>query len=154
MQVRRYKLGEEEQLWKLYYDTTHIINGEIYSKEQVKRWAPHDKDMDEWRKRIKEKNPFVALQDKKIIGFAELEVNGHIDYFYTHHQWQGKGVGSMLYNVIEKEAISQKVPCLYADVSVSAKGFFLKQGFKVTKEQKNIICGAPAPNFKMEKKLP
>ncbi|MBU1110708.1 GNAT family N-acetyltransferase [Patescibacteria group bacterium] len=154
MQVRRYKPGEEEELWQLYHDTTHIINGEVYSKEQVERWAPHDKNMDEWKERIKKKNPFVAVEDSKIVGFAELEADGHIDYFYAHHQWQGKGVGSMLYSAIEKEAISQKIPHLYADVSVLAKEFFLKQGFKVLVEQNNIICGAPAPNFKMEKKLP
>ena len=154
MQVRRYKPGEEDQLWQLYHDTTHIINGEVYSKEQVECWAPHDKNMDEWKERIKKKNPFVAVEDGKIVGFAELEPDGHIDYFYAHHQWQGKGVGSMLYSAIEKQAISQKMSRLYADVSVVAKGFFLKQGFEVLKEQNNIICGAPAPNFKMEKKLP
>jgi hypothetical protein len=38
-------------------------------------------------------------------------------------------------------------------VSVPAKGFFLKQGFEVLEEQNNIVCGAPAPNFKMQKKL-
>lgn len=154
MQVRRYKPGEEEELWQLYHDTTHLITGEVYTKEQVNRWAPHDKNMNEWKERIKKKNPFVAVQDGKILGFAELEADGHIDYFYAHHQWQGKGVGGMLYTAIEKEAISQKIPRLYADVSVLAKGFFLKQGFKVLVEQNNIICGAPAPNFKMEKKLP
>lgn len=154
MQIRRYKPGEEEQLWQLYHDTTHIINGEVYSKEQVERWAPHDKNMDEWKERIKKKNPFVAVEDGKIVGFAELESNGHIDYFYSHHEWQGKGVGRMLYSAIETEAIRQKMSRLYADVSVVAKGFFLKQGFEVLKEQNNIICGAPAPNFKMEKKLP
>lgn len=42
MQVRRYKPGEEEEIWQLYHDTTHIINGEVYTKEQVERWAPHD----------------------------------------------------------------------------------------------------------------
>ncbi len=154
MQVRRYKPGEEEELWQLYHDTTHIINGEVYTKEQVERWAPHDKDMNEWKERIKKKNPFVAVENGEIVGFAELEPDGHIDYFYVHHKWQGKGVGSMLYNTIEEVAISQKMPHLYAEVSVPAKEFFLKQGFEILEEKNNIICGAPAPNFMMKKKLP
>ena len=153
MQVRRYKSGEEEELWQLYHDTTHIVNGKIYTKEQVERWAPHVKDMNEWKERIKKKNPFVAVENGEIVGFAELEPDGHIDYFYVHHKWQGKGVGSILYNILEEVAISQKLPHLYADVSLPAKGFFLKQGFEVLEEKNNIICGAPAPNFMMKKKL-
>jgi GNAT superfamily N-acetyltransferase len=153
MQIRRYKPGEEEELWKLYYDTTHNILGKTYTKEQIERWAPHNQDMVEWKKRLKNKKPFVIVDAHTIIGFAELEPDGHIDYFYVHHEWQGKGVGSILYNAIEEEAINQKVSHLYAEVSVPAKAFFLKQGFKVLEEMNNKICGAPAPNFKMEKKL-
>lgn len=154
MQVRRYRPGEEDELWQLYYDTTHIIIGKVYTKEQVDRWAPHNKDMDEWKERLKKKNPFVVVENDTIIGFAELEPDGHIDYFYVHHNWQGMGVGSMLYNTIEEEAINKKTPHLYAEVSVPAKEFFLKQGFKILEEKNKIICGAPAPNFIMKKKLP
>lgn len=153
MQVRRYIPGEEEELWQLYYDTTHIINGKVYTKEQVERWAPKNKDMDEWKERVKKKNPFVVVEFDTIIGFAELEHDGHIDYFYVHHKWQGKGVGSMLYIAIEEEAINPKMPQLYAEVSVPAKEFFLKQGFEVLEENNNIICGAPATNFMMQKKM-
>lgn len=59
----------------------------------------------------------------------------------------------MLYKAVEKEALHQKMPYLYAEVSLPAKGFFLKQGFGITEEKNNIICGAPAPNFMMKKKL-
>lgn len=151
MQVRRYIPGEEEEIWQLYYDTTHNIIGKVYTKEQVERWAPHNKDMDEWKERLKNKNPFVVVEDDTIIGFAELEPDGHIDYFYVHYKWQRKGVGSMLYNAIEEEAINQKIPHLFAEVNVSAKEFFLKQGFEVLEEKNNIICGAPALNFMMKK---
>ena len=60
----------------------------------------------------------------------------------------------MLYKAIEEEAIHQKMPYLYAEVSLPAKEFFLRQGFEVLEEMNNIICGAPAPNFMMKKKLP
>lgn len=153
MIVRRCNPGEEQELWKLYYDTTHIINGKYYTKDQVERWAPHDKDMSEWRKRIEIKNPFVVVEDGAILGFAELESNGHIDYFYTHHKWQGKGVGNMLYQALEEETIRQNMPYLYAEVSVPAKEFFLKKGFEILEEKNNIICGAQAKNFMMKKEL-
>lgn len=153
MKVRRYIPGEEKELWMLYHDTTHRLIGKVYTKEQVERWAPHDKDMGEWKERIIKNNPFVIVEEDTIIGFAELEPDGHIDYFYVHRKCQGKGVGSMLYNAIEAEAIKQKMLHLYAEVSVPAKEFFLKQGFEVKEEKNNIICGAPAPNFIMKKML-
>lgn len=153
MFVRRYNPGEEQELWRLYYNTTHFVNGKYYTKDQVERWAPHDKDMDEWKKRIETKNPFVVVEDGVILGFGELEPNGHIDYFYVHYQWQGKGVGSALYEAIEKEAIKEKMSYLHAEVSLAAKEFFLKKGFKILEEKNNIVCGAPAPNFMMKKEL-
>lgn len=109
--------------------------------------------MEEWKERIENKKPFIAIENNKIVGFAELEDDGHIDYFYSHHEWQGKGVGSALYNVIEKEALLRKIPHLYAEVSLSAKDFFLRKGFKILEEKNAIICGAPAPNFIMKKEL-
>ncbi len=45
MYVRRFNQVEEEELWQLYYNTTHIINGKDYTKEQVERWAPYDKNI-------------------------------------------------------------------------------------------------------------
>lgn len=152
-EVRRYAPGEEKELWQLYYDTTHLINGKFYTKEQVERWAPSDIDMKEWNARIQAKNPFVALDGGHIVGFGELEADGHIDYFYVHHKYQRKGVGGTLYGVIEKEALNQKIPLLFADVSMMAKEFFLRQGFEILEERNNIVCGAPAPNFKMQKEL-
>ena len=151
MHIRTYQSGEEEELWQLYYNTTHIINWKIYTKEQVERWAPHTKNMEEWRERISKKKPFVAVENNKIVGFAELENDGHIDYFYVHHEWQGKGIGKVLYNTIEKEAKNRKIPYLYAEVSLSAKSFFLNQEFEILEEKNNIICGAPAKNFIMKK---
>lgn len=32
----------------------------------------------------------------QIVGFAEFEPNGHIDCFYCHHEWIGKGIISAL----------------------------------------------------------
>jgi len=50
----------------------------------------------DWKESVRQRNPFVVEHEGKIIGFAELEANGHIDGFYCHHQWQRKGVGKLL----------------------------------------------------------
>jgi hypothetical protein len=40
---------------------------------------------------------------------------------------------------------------LRAAVSVTAKPFFVKMGFRVVTEQRNVVCGVVAPNSIMEK---
>jgi len=116
-----------------------------------RRYAPAD--MPQWTERIRAKNPFVAEHGGQILGFAELEPDGHIDYFYCHHAHQRQGVGRMLYAAIEAEATRLQIPCLHAAVSTNAKAFFLRMGFEVVKEQRNIVCGVVAPNSIMRKLL-
>ena len=67
----------------------------------------------------------------KILGFAELEDDGHIDYFYCDHEHQRRGVGSRLYEAIEKEARRRAIQRLHAAVSVTAKAFFFGWGSRL-----------------------
>ena len=90
--------------------------------------------MEEWRERLKSKNPYVAVIDQKIVGFAELEADGHIDYFYCHQAYQAQGIGTALLKTLESEARKKELGSLYAEVSVTAYPFFRAKGFLVTKE--------------------
>lgn len=153
MKIRKYKLGEEEEIWNIFFNTTHHIVGRDYTKKQVAKWAPEDKNKDEWQQRLKEKQPFVAEENGQLVGFAELEPNGHIDLFYTHHEWIGKGVGKALYLQLEKEAINANLKEIFAEVSLTALEFFKSRGLKVIEEQENLVCGEPAKRYIMKKDL-
>ena len=152
-EITRYKPREEAALYTLYRETTHRINGQDYTPEQCERWAPLNRDMTEWALRIQSRNPFVARKDGQIVGFGELEPSGHIDYFYVHYDWQRHGVGTALYRVIEEEARRQHLPELHLESSVTAKPFFIRMGFQIQEKRENMICGAPAPQFLMKKRL-
>ena len=62
-----------------------------------------------------------------IIGFAELESNGHIVCFYCHYRCQGKGVGKQIYRALETQAKKLNLARLYTESSITAKPFFIKQ---------------------------
>ncbi len=152
--VTRCLHGDEPLLWQLYFDTTRLINSRDYTPAQCQRWAPVSKDMEEWSVRIRSGNPFVVRDECEILGFAELEDNGHIDYFYVHHKWQRKGVGRMLYAALEDEALRLKILLLYTESSITALPFFLSRGFVITRMEENIICDAPARRYLIRKLLP
>ena len=153
MVIRRYKRGEESAVWKVYFAATRESVARDYHADLIARWAPHDQDMSQWADRLAQKNPFVAIVNEEIVGMAEIEPDGFIDYFYVHPRWQSRGIGKALLVNLESEAAKLGVNVISADVSITAKAFFLSRGFRVTEAKSNFILGHPAPNFRMEKAL-
>ncbi|MES9818588.1 MAG: GNAT family N-acetyltransferase [Candidatus Thiodiazotropha sp.] len=153
MKVRRYTKGEEQVLWALLYDTVHKVNSKDFTQAQIEAWAPSQWDLSQWRKRLIKTNPFVAEDNNQLVGFAELESNGHIDCFYCAHNWQGKGVGSALLKAIEHEATKLGISRLFAEASITAKGFFEKKGFSVEGEQTVSQRGEQFTNYAVAKRI-
>jgi putative acetyltransferase len=154
MRLRKYRPQDVSELANIYYHTIHNINTHDYSKEQINAWAPEScLELEGWKKKWEKLPPIVATIDNQIVGFAEFEDDGHIDCFYVHHQFQSKGVGSALMKEIEQQALQKNISKIFAEVSITAKPFFLSKGFRVTKEQLKKIRGADLKNFVMEKNL-
>lgn len=102
---------------------------------------------------MSETNPFVAEENNQLVGFAELAANGHIDCFYCAHDWQRKGVGSALLQAVEHEASKQGISRIFAEASISAKGFFEKKGFSVEGEHMVSLRGAPFVSYLVAKRI-
>ncbi|WP_419902242.1 GNAT family N-acetyltransferase [Kiloniella sp.] len=153
MRIRNYTLDDGPVLLKLFHDTVRNINIRDYTQNQVEVWAPGNFDLVRWSNRVKNYKIFVAEDDKGIAGFAELDTNGYIDCFYVHHERQGQGVGKMLIASIEKEALDQNTPLLFADVSITARTFFERFEFTTIQEQEIERKGETLTNFRMEKRL-
>lgn len=153
IEIRRYKPGEEGVVWSVYFAATRESIARDYHPDLIERWAPHNQDMNKWAARLAQKNPFVAVMNGQIVGMAEIEADGFVDYFYVHPRWQGKGIGKALLATVESESARAGAKVIFANVSVTAKSFFLSRGFTVTEVKSNVILGHPAPNFRMQKRL-
>ena len=153
MEIRRYNRGEESALWNVYFAATHESIARDYHADLIDRWAPLNQDMSQWAARLGRKNPFVAVVDEEIVGMAEVEPDGFIDFFYVHPGWQNRGIGKALLATLESEVAKSGVNLMSADVSITARAFFLSRGFRIIETKTNVILGHPAPNFRMQKRL-
>lgn len=152
--VRQFQPGDVEDICHLFYDTIHSINRRDYTNEQVNAWAPYRNSYSKWREKLDRTQPLIATICDKIVGFAELENNGHIDCFYIDKDFQKIGVGTKLLNAINQKAISSRMSRLHAEVSITAKTFFEKHNFKLLSKQSVVVRSLELTNFLMEKILP
>jgi len=152
--IRDYKPEDVQFLASIYYNTIHQINIQHYTEEQVNVWAPTSSlETEGWAKKFTRTKPIIAIVDDEIVGFAEFEPNGHIDCLYCHHKWIGKGAGSALMKEIFKRAKNDHIHHIFSEVSITAKPFFEKHGFRVVTEQTIVRKAIELTNFKMERTI-
>ena len=153
MEVRLFQPKDTEQIARLFHDTVRNINIRDYSAAQIVAWSPTDLYWRNWLKVCATRFTYVAIENHKIIGFGELEENGHIDCFYIHYQHQRRGVGSSIYKAIEAKAKELDLTRLFVEASITAKPFFIKQGFKIINPQRVSCRGESFTNYLMDKEL-
>lgn len=153
--IREFKVGDELEIYQLFYDTVHHVNTRDYTEEQVNIWAPEKPDMTQWQTTLNENYTFVAIskENKAIIGFSDLEKNGYLNRGYVHKNFQGQGVGDALFKAIENKARELGLKKLFSDVSITAKPFIEKQGFIIEAEQTKKLGGITFTNYLMTKEL-
>jgi|NOAtaT_7_FD_contig_111_431589_length_1367_multi_3_in_0_out_0_2 UPF0176 protein len=153
MLIRLFQEQDSEQIAQLFHDTIREVNIRDYLPAQVQAWAPDDLYFTDWTEDCSSNFTYVAEEESKIIGFAQLETDGHIDCFYCHKEYQRCGVGTRLYRAIEAKALELKIERLFVEVSITARAFFKSRGFAVVKEQQVACRGEKLTNFVMEKSL-
>src|ERR1700691_2136513 len=98
--IRPYSEKDAPFLAAIYYHTIHHINIKDYSTGQRDAWAPRSSlEIEGWIRKWQKLSPIVATLNEKIVGFAELEDNGHIDCFYCHHEHQSCVISSALMKI-------------------------------------------------------
>lgn len=153
MKIRLFDIQDAAQVAQLFHEPVREINIRDYSANQVKAWAPDDIQFRNWAKVCSKRFTYVADEAGVIIGFGELEPDGHIDCFYCHKNYQRHGVGRQIYQAIVTKAFELGLNRLFTEASVTAKPFFQRMGFSVVKEQQVTCRGEVFTNYVMEKSL-
>jgi putative acetyltransferase len=153
VEIRLFRPQDAEQIAQLFHETVREINIRDYSSNQVQAWAPDNLYFRNWLEVCAKRFTYIADENGAILGFGELEPDGHIDCFYCHKNYQGRGVGRQIYQAIEAKALELGLPRLYVEASITAKPFFQRMGFSVVKQQQVSRREEIFINYVMEKFL-
>lgn len=144
--IRKYQASDCAELAELFYTTVHTANAKDYSKEQLDAWAPLTRNLKEWNRSFEKHISFVAVENKQIVGFGDIDKTGYLDRLFVRPDYQRMGIGTAICNKLE-EAVQGNV---FTHASITAKPFFEKRGYKVIKGQTVKRRGVLLTNFVME----
>jgi putative acetyltransferase len=153
MQLRLATRADLDAIIALFLDTVQSVNAADYSPTQIEAWSAAADGLDRWRRRIESQHFLLAESAGELVGFASVTPTGHLDVLFVHKDHERAGIASQLYTAIETWALSQGNTELTSDVSLTAKPFFLRQGFEVLAQQTVKIEGVSLTNFRMRKLL-
>jgi GNAT superfamily N-acetyltransferase len=153
MKLRDYRPEDRDRLIDLFRDTVRSLALSDYTKAQVRAWAPDVIDQAAWARRLAANRTLVAEVDGRIVGFAELTEEGHIEMLFCHKDHQGKGVGSALLAGLERTARDRGLARLSTEASLTARPFFEARGFQVEARQEVERRGQRLVNFAMTESL-
>lgn len=149
--IRPYEPADLDALIAIFLGAIREVAAREYSQAQVNAWAQADRDV--WALRRLGRPTWVALMGREVVGFANLEPNGHLDMMYVHPAHQGVGVASALLESVLTSARSQGLFRIFTEASITARGFFERRGFRVMAAQSVELRGQRLTNFRMERYL-
>ncbi len=138
----------------LFRTTVLAVNSKDYTKAEVEDWVSCGDSVEYW-KELLAKNDYIGALDGQgnIIGFSSMSAEGYLHSMFVHKDWQGKGVATLLLSEVEKMARGYGVHKICVEVSITARPFFEKRGYRVVKEQKARANRLRLTNYVMEKTL-
>ena len=153
MNLRPYTPADNDAILALFRDTVHTIAAKDYTAPQLEAWAPDLLNAEAWCCPLAASYTLAAEREGELVGFANLDDSGQLDRLYVHKDYQRQGIARALCQAIEAQALLRGFQRVYTYASITAKPFFLAQGY--TLEQENIVCraGQTLRNFQMSKGL-
>ena len=130
------------------------LTEEDYNPSQQEAWAAVADNEQAFTARLGKQLTLISTLEGSPIGFASLQDNKIIDMLYVHPAVAGQGIGTMLYDALEKLASARGASELTVDASDSAREFFLRRGFEPYRRNTISVGNEWIANTTMKKTLP
>jgi putative acetyltransferase len=151
--LRPYLPADAPLLAEIFRASIEELTTEDYSEAQQEAWAAAADDEKAFATRLGKQLTLVATLNGSPVGFISLEGPEQIGMLYVHPAAAEQGVGTMLYDAVEKLAAARGAAKLTVEASDSASGFFQARGF-VAQQRNSVLRGDEwLANTTMEKKL-
>lgn len=150
---RPYRAEDLPQILNLFYRAVHTICQKEYTPVQLDAWAPSQLDTEAWARSLDAHFTRVAVENDKILGFADLEEPDYFDRLYILPEALHLGIARELAAQMEARAQQLGAHRITVHASKTAKGFFLHQGYRVIREQSVERYGVSLTNYVMEKEF-
>ncbi|WP_367870255.1 GNAT family N-acetyltransferase [Luteolibacter sp. Populi] len=148
--TRRYQPGDHLAIGRIFHEAVHQLASNDYTPDQLLAWSNGDIDFGSWQQRCGRKRPFVKELDGRAVGFMELDPDGHIDCTYVDPAYARRGVMSEIMAAVKREARAKGIAKLFAEVSITARPFFARHGFRHVRDNEVHVRGETLTNFIME----
>jgi putative acetyltransferase len=154
MKIRSYKPDDAEALADLYVRSVHHYGPRCYTAAQVAAWASTASASRIGERNLNGRFVAVAVDDSgMILGWGDLEADGHLDFLYAAPEAEGLSVGSALYRTLEDEARARGIARIFVEASELAKPLFVRNGFRLLRRNSLTIGEIAIYNYSMEKDL-
>jgi putative acetyltransferase len=149
--TRLYRPEDLDAAIAVFQCAVRDIASKDYDQQQILAWSQVDRQR--WQQRLNDSKVWLAEIDRRIVGIISLEADGHLDLLFTDAEYQRRGVATALYRTVEQWARENGVTSIMTEASITAKPFFIHQGFDVNEQQLVQVRGQAFINFKMQKML-
>ncbi len=139
----------------LYHRSVRELGPRRYTPEQVAAWSPAVRDPAlVHRKAADGRTTLIAVDTAgEIVGYGDLETDGHVDYLYCSREAAGNGVADALLTELVACAKSAGMPRLYTEASELARSVFARHGFTLLHRRDFERRGVMIHNYAMERLL-
>lgn len=97
----------------------------------------------------------IAVEEVKIVGCGRAHFNSdeeaQIRYMAVENQWQGKGIGKLILDELEKKVIEKGAKKIILHARESVVKFYEKNGYQIVKPSHTLF--GTIPHYLMEKKI-
>jgi putative acetyltransferase len=139
-------------LVEIFQASVEELTGEDYSEAQQEAWIMQAEEED-FAGKLAKSLTLVATVEGSAVGFISLKDNELIELFHVHPAVAGQGIGTMLYDAVEKLATARGAVRLVAEVSDNALPFFQKHGFQPQRRNTLSLGDEWLGTTTMEKRL-
>jgi putative acetyltransferase len=151
--LRPYLPTDAPMLAEIFRASIEELAADDYSAAQQDAWIAFADDEEAFAQRLGERLTLVATITGAPVGFACLEDNRQIDMLYVHPSVNGRGIGSMLCDALEKLAGARGTKKIAVDASDAARGFFERRGYEAQQRNTVSVGGEWLANTTMTKQL-